>query len=506
MTAPSPFAIAAQHYSQPVDPVDRYATPGEMAVALDPTTIQTPALELIDRILVDVAEGRKKRVIISFPPQEGKSQRVSRRYTLWTLLRNPDTRIAIASFSHGRARRWGRAVRNDIYSHGKQLGLSIAGDAQAADDWQLSGHEGGIYCTGIGGSLTGQPVDLMIIDDPVKDRKQADSEVYREDAWDWWTDVVLTRLAPGAPVVIILTRWHEDDLAGRLLSQPNADRWHVVNIPAVADHHPEKGETDPLGREPGEWMISARRDPDTGAARTDEEWEAKRVEEGTRTFTSLYQGRPSPEAGDVWQRDWWRRYETPLWSVQADGSMLVEADRVIQSWDMAFKDKKSSDWVVGQVWAQRGAQAFLLDQVRGRMSFTTTLGAVRLLTAKWPQATAKVVEDKANGTAVIDTLKTEIGGIVPENPTDSKYGRATAVAAFIEAGNVLLPSERIALFDVEGLIDEAAAFPNGTHDDQVDTTSQALNRLLLQRRKGPRMSFAGRAAPARSQVTVDNVA
>lgn len=466
--------------------VARWTTPGRMAIDLDPSTIQTSALDLIDAALVKVATGEIQRLIISMPPQEGKSQRASRRFPLWMLVRNPELRIAIASYSHSRARTWGRTIRNDVWSHRGNVGLSISGDSAAADDWEVAGHQGGVYCTGVGGALTGRPVDVMIIDDPVKDRQQADSETYRENVWSWWTDVVLTRLAPGAPVVVIMTRWHEDDLAGRLLAEEDGAEWTVINIPALADHKPELDQVDPLGRAPGEWMESTR-------GRTAEDWEAKKKAVGSRTFTALYQGRPSPENGDVWERQWWRRYETPLWSTQPDGSMLVDTDyRLIQSWDMAFKDKKSSDWVVGQVWAQRGADAYLLDQVRGRMSFTVTLAAFRRLSTRWPQATLKVVEDKANGTAVIDTLRTEIGGIVGENPTDSKYGRATAVAPNIEAGNVHVPDEKIALFEVEALIDEAAAFPNGTHDDQVDATSQALNRLLHNTRKGPRMTFAGR--------------
>jgi predicted phage terminase large subunit-like protein len=149
------------------------------------------------------------------------------------------------------------------------------------------------------------------------------------------------------------------------------------------------------------------------------------------------------------------------------------------SWDMAFKDTKGSDYVVGQVWARIGAQAFLVDQVHRRMSFTETLAAFEFLVAKWPQATAKLVEDKANGPAVISMLQKRIAGIVPITPVDSKYARATAVAPFVEAGNVFLPAAEVQLFDADGLVDEAAAFPNSQHDDQVDATSQALRRLFL---------------------------
>jgi len=270
------------------------------------------------------------------------------------------------------------------------------------------------------------------------------------------------------------TRWHEDDLAGRLLSQDGSP-WRLINIPALADHNPEAGETDPLGRQPGEWMVSAR-------GRTVAQWEQIRLDVGSRVFNALYQGRPSPDAGNVWRRTWWRRYSAPLWSqhpTAPDAYLVDECDEMVMSWDMTFKDTKSSDYVVGQVWARRGANLYLLDQIHRRLSFTDTMAAFKAMTARWPQATAKYVEDKANGTAIIDTFRSKIPGIVAVTPTESKYARANAVAPIIEAGNVHLPEASIALFDPEGLIDEAAAFPHGGHDDQVDATSQALAQLML---------------------------
>jgi predicted phage terminase large subunit-like protein len=446
------------------------ATPGQFAQALDPRTVQTPALDLIDNALIDIEQGHCDRLIISMSPQEGKSERVSRRLPLWMLTRNPDLRIAITSYAHRIARRWGRAIRNDIATH-PELGLRVAADSAAADEWSLDGSGGGLYCTGVGGALTGRPVDVLIIDDPIKDRKQADSEVWRDTAWDWWTNVARTRLAPGAPVVLILTRWHEDDLAGRLLRE-DGQTWRVVNIPAQADHDPNKGQTDPLGREPGQWMISAR-------GRTPLDWERIRREVGSRVFTALYQGRPTPGEGLTFHRDWWQYYDLPQWIERDDGTRFALAfDEVAASWDMAFKDLSDSDYVVGQIWGRRGVEAFLLDQVRGRYSFVDTCMKLRSLSARWPQASAKYVEDKANGTAVINQLSRTVPGLIPVEPDGSKTARALAVSPFVEAGNVWLPTPEIAPW-VDDLIEECAGFPLGTHDDQVDALSQALNRLLL---------------------------
>ena len=461
---------AARAFEPPPPP--RWATPGALAQHLDPKTRQTPALELIDATLVDAYNTPDARVIISMPPQEGKSQRASRRFPLWALTQNPDLRIAITSYEAGVARRWGRAIRDDVTVYGRDLGLRVRDDLAAQHEWQLDGHEGGVYTAGVGGALTGRPVDLLVIDDPVKDRKQADSQVYRDAVWDWWTDTAATRLAPGAPVVLILTRWHHDDLAGRLLGAEDGHLWTVINIPAQADHRPEKDQADPLGREPGQFMDSAR-------GRTRPQWEAIKVRSGPRTWASLYQGRPTPDAGDLFPAEW-ARFDQPMWIERPDGTRWIPGQdfELVQSWDFTFKDKKSSDYVVGQVWLRTGVHAYLLDQVRARLSFTATIAAIKAMTARWPQAVAKFMEDKANGPAIINALNATVMGMIPIEPEGSKYARAAAVSPLAHSHNVHLPDPDL-LPNVEELVEECKGFPNAAHDDTVDAMSQALNRLLL---------------------------
>ena len=408
------------------------------------------------------------------------SQRVTKIGSLWALTRNPETRLGVASYAQALAEGFGREVRNWITTfNGDEgtldLGLRIARDNGSARRWQLDGHRGGIVCVGIGSGLTGRPLDAICVDDPFADAEQAGSSYYRDRVWDWWQSVGAPRLAPGAPAICICTRWHEDDLAGRLAAAEDGHRWRVINIPALADHDPARGQSDLLGREPGEWLASVRR-------RTVAEWEQIRIQAGSRVFAALYQGRPSPDAGNVWQRHWWRRYHEPLWSQHPDypdAYRVNDCDEVVMSWDMTFKDTKGSDYVAGGVLARRGADVFLLDVIRRRLSFPDTLVAFAALAARWPDAVRKLVEDKANGPAVISSLKSKIPGIVAINPKDSKYGRATAVAPFIEAGNVFLPAPEVALFDPGELITEAAGFPNAAHDDLVDMLSQALAGMLL---------------------------
>lgn len=459
-----------EHAARQFEPAaaPRWATPGELARYLDPKTRQTPALDVIDAALVDAYRTPDARVIISMPPQEGKSQRASRRFPLWALTQNPDLRVAITSYEAGVARRWGRAIRDDITTHGPDLGLTVRDDLAAQHEWQLHGHEGGVYTAGVGGALTGRPVDLLLIDDPIKGRKEADSAVYRDAVWDWWTDTAATRLAPGAPVILILTRWHHDDLAGRLLAAEDGHLWRVINIPAQADHRPEQGETDILGRQPGEYMVSAR---------GKRNWDAIKLR-SARTWASLYQGRPTPQSGGLFPETW-ARYDQQLWVERADGSRWIPGDvELAQSWDMTFKDTKGSDYVVGQVWARLGVDAFLVDQVRARLSFTGTIDAVLALTARWPQAVQKFVEDKANGPAVINALQRQVPGFIPVEPEGSKYARANAISPLTHSGNVKLPTAAV-LPNVADLLSEAEAFPNGAHDDTVDAMSQAINRLLL---------------------------
>lgn len=471
---PDVIAAAVQHFEPPVPRDIPWATPGDMALDLDPSTNQTPALDLIDAALVDVAEGRCKRLMISMAPQEGKSERTSRRFPTWMLARYPWLRIAIVSYIHTIARRWGQAIRDDITNHAEALGINVRQNSSAAHEWKLAGHRGSVYCAGIRGSLTGKPVDLLIVDDPYKDAEQADSDAWRETVEQWWTKVAIPRLGPGVAVVIIQTRWRHDDLTGWLQERDDGIDWRVINIPAQADHKPAEGETDPLGRDVGEFMLSAR-------DRSEADWQQTKREVGSRSWNALYQGRPTPESGNVFQREWFTEhaYEQPQWIEQSDGTRVALGfDEIIASWDMAFKGTDGSDYVCGQIWGRRGVDAYLLDQAHGHMDFVGTCSAVRSLAARWPQATAKIVEDKANGTAVINMLKRTVPGLIPVEPEGSKVARAAAVSPLLEAGNVHVPAVELAPW-VDDLIEEAIGFPRAKHDDRVDAMSQALNRLLI---------------------------
>ncbi|WP_297451718.1 terminase family protein [uncultured Corynebacterium sp.] len=308
-----------------------YPTPGDLAQAIDPKTIQTPALKLIDHQLRWALTTPDARLAISISPQEGKTTRVGIWGVLHALIENPDRRIVLASYSVNLARNTARAARNIIREYGTgardsltgaplpdRLGISLAEDNASASSWSIRGHRGGMYAVGVGGSLTGERADVLIIDDPVKGMLEADSVIERQKVITWWESVAQTRLAPGAPVIIIMTRWHEDDLVGHLVKQDQAkgaDTWRVVNIPAIAT----PGVPDALGRAPGVAMESAR-------GRTVEDFERIRDDVGERVWSALYLGRPTPAGGGLFSAEWFARHRAPSLPNSGVAATIVSID------------------------------------------------------------------------------------------------------------------------------------------------------------------------------------
>lgn len=408
--------------------------------------------ELVCESLQEIVDGKQKYILIEMPPRHGKSMTVTETFPSFFIGKNPGKRVIATAYSDSLARKFGRLNRNKLAEFGIPLfGCDISVEKSASNNWGIEGTRGGMIATGIGGSITGEGADLLIIDDPFKNAEEANSQTIREKVWAEWESTLSTRLHKGGSVIVIMTRWHEDDLIGRLLERSPHD-WERLRLPAVAED-----DDDLLGREEGEALC-----PELGF---DEEWAAiKKVEVGSMVWASLFQQRPAPSDGSIFNRNWWKYYKTPPARFQ----------EILQSWDLTFKDSKGADYVVGQVWGRNGADKYLLDQVRAKMDFPSTVQAIRNLSKKWPRAKAKLIEDKANGPAVIATLKREIPGLIPVNPEGGKVVRAQAVTPDIEAGNVFLPEDAPWIHD---FVEECAAFPNGKHDDQVDGMTQALNRM-----------------------------
>ena len=448
--------------------------------------LPTRANKMMCSALQDVEEGIISRLMIFMPPRNGKSMTGSESFPSYFVGHDPNRRVISASYGVDLAKRFGRFNKQKIEEFGQDLfGIKLSADNASTTSWDVEGYRGGMISAGIGGSITGFGADLLIIDDPVKNRQEADSEAYQNFVWGEWQNTLRTRVPAGGAIVIILTRWNQNDMAGRILRE-EGDIWTVVNLPAIAERSDTKRvyslygvdgipevarDADPLGREDGE-CLSPELGYDVETLR-----QIKRSV-GSRTWESLYQQRPSSAKGAIFKREWFNLetgivhfYKVPP-KVYADTIPLL-----IQSWDMAFKNTVESARVAGQVWGRRGADIILIDAVVDKMSFTASCTAVKMLSSKWPKARAKLIEDKANGTAIIDTLKSKIGGLIGIPANDSKEGRANAASVAFEAGNIWLPHPDVAPW-ISDWIEEHIAFPHGEFLDQVDASAHAVNHLF----------------------------
>jgi predicted phage terminase large subunit-like protein len=398
-----------------------------------------------------ICNGSLKKLMVFMPPRHGKSQTITESLPSYFNGLYPDKRVITISYGDSLAKEFGRKNRAKVKDWGEEIfGIKLDPQNGSMSDYTIEGHTGGSYFAGILGGVTGRGADLLIIDDPIKTAQEAQSEVYRNRVWDEYQSSLSTRLMPNGAQIVILTRWHYDDIAGRLLKE-QPDQWEVISLPAIAE------ENDQLGREVGE--------PLWAEFGYDRLWaQNKRKEVGTRTWTALFQQRPSPDSGDIFKREWVKTYRA-----------LPQLDEMAISVDASFKDTKASDYCVLQVWGRRGADKYLIDQIRDQMGFPATVQAIRALSAKYPKAHTKLVEDKANGTAVIDYLKKEIYGLIPVEPMGGKEVRASAISPQWEAGNVYLPDPSQAPW-VNDFVEELIQFPQAKNDDQVDAMTQMLTR------------------------------
>lgn len=432
------------------------------------------------------------RLIITFPPRHGKTTQASISFPAWCFGQDDSLNIIACSYAAALANTNSRKARNQIDNPYYPFPTRLAGDRASVQQWATTGG-GEFNAAGVGGSITGMGADILLIDDYVKNMAEADSPERRERVWEWYTDVAYPRLQEDGVVVVIGTRWHEDDLIGRLLkAQPSqggeGDEWTVIRLPALAVD--DADEPDPLGREPGEPLWPERYDR--------QRLEMRKGVMSSRQWNAQYQASPVAEEGGMFKRFWWRfwHHQTmplpPVTVKLGDGRTFDcpvvprphHFDEEAQSWDMSFGSlDDDASFVVGQHWGLVRGEAYLLSEYRNQVEFTGALIAVRAMNVAHPGTGRKWIENKANGPAVISALSKEIPGLIPIEPIGGKYARANAVTGFVESGNVFLPHPLIAPW-VQHFIDEHAGFPAYATNDEVDACSQALSQFFLSERAG----------------------
>jgi len=443
-------------------------------------------IEQLQRVL----DGECNRLILQVPPRHGKSLLASQLLPAAYLLAHPDRFVGISSYSAELAEGFSRKAR-DYY---REAGGLLNPSSQAVNAWGTE-NGGGLWAAGVGGAITGRSGHLLIIDDPVKNREDAESARMMEKLNDWYTSTLYTRLEPhvGA-IVVIQTRWSENDMIGQLLenemnvSEKGRENWTIVDLPALYEDEddrpilPAHCETVPDWRtQVGEALCPQRYDVD----------DLERIREavGSRDFASLYQQRPAPEGGNMFDPSWWQYY--------SHDSAIPDFQRIMLSVDATFTATNKSDYVVGIVVGQAGSQYYVLDLVREKLDVVGTMAMIARM-YKRHALSGTVIELAASGYAVYQMMQKKVPGLIGFKPDKSKEARASGIVPMVEAGNVYLPASATWL---DAFINEFSLFPASKNDDMVDALTMALN--YCSQRSAPQLTTVtwGRGDKALPEVS-----
>lgn len=422
-------------------------------------------IDLLVEHLEAVTAGHIRRLLINIPPRSMKSLLVSVLWPTWEWTQRPGGRWIFASYADALATKHSVDRRTVLQSawYQRRWGdrVQLASDQNVKGEFQNT-KRGVMFATSTGGSVTGRGGDRIIVDD-LHNPLQAESDAQRETALNYFRQTLATRLdnkKTGA-MVVVMQRLHERDLSA--LCQ-DLGFTHVC-LPAEAETRTKilfpSGRTHV--REPGDLLWPAREGRD--------ELETQKRMLGSVAYAGQYQQRPAPAGGAIFQRDWFRYYDE-----------LPQLEEYAQSWDMAFKDKRDNDFVVGLVAGRRGADIYLIDRVKGQWAFSESCRQVEALRQRYPATGTILIEDTANGPAIMDVLRHRVSGIIAVQPEGGKLARAQAAQPWVEAGNVYLPTQRPhgRLIPerawVDDFLHQLTVFPNGAHDDDVDAFTQLLVR------------------------------
>lgn len=395
------------------------------------------------------------RLIVNLPPRHGKTQLVSVRFVAWRLIRDPTLRVILCTHTQTLAESLSRQIRRIV----RDAGVILDPEYQRLQDWRTAAG-GGVRAAGVGAAIAGFGAELLVVDDPHRNREAADSIRERDHLWEWWHDDFLTRAEPGAQVIVVMTRFHIDDLVGRILAHPNGRRWTVVRLPALADDS-----SDPLGRQPNEPLWPERF--------SEHELVTIRVSVDHRTWMALYQQQPQTVATVTIDPSWFPRYD-PQHLPHMVGRWI--------SWDTAEGGETGAYSVAWVADLGEDGALYLRERVRVRLPFTElTNVALALARAHAPAGLREILVERAStGGALYDVLQRELArhglnvGIIGIRPTASKLVRAEAASVAIRAGLVSLPAAADWLDD---FFRELMAFPHGPYADQVDSLTQLVTYL-----------------------------
>lgn len=411
---------------------------------VDGTHIHT-LCDTIERFL----KSDRRGLMVSMPPRHMKSTIGSECLPAWWLSRNPQGEVIIASYNQSQARKMSRSCRQrfDSEAHRMVFGRTEF-SVDAVDEFQIRGKLNGrpsLIAAGVGSGLTGSGGDLIIIDDPVKDMEEADSQTMRDKVYEWYTSVASTRLSPGGHIIVIMTRWHHDDLAGRILND-DRDNWEVLNLPAI--------DRDGNALWPERFPVS--------------DLESKRAAMGSRVFEALYQGRPTPLEGGMFKREW-----------MVHGERFGPDAIRCRYWDKAATHG-DGDWTVGCLMAMEDGRYCIEDIVRLQGSPHEVQETIRR-TAEEDGPYVRIRMEQEPGSSGVDVIDMYSRGILcgydfrPDKVTGNKELRAGPMAAAMECGNLVIAR---APWNRE-LESELLEFPLGAHDDQVDACSGAFRELSM---------------------------
>lgn len=417
-----------------------------------------PHLDYISNKLVKVRDG-PLFLIVTMPPRHGKSELISHWTPVWFLKRWPHKRVILASYQAGFAADWGGEVKNSFADHITELQLSLAQDTKAKSQWRIQGYGGGMVATGVMGALTGRGGDLLIIDDPIKSQKEALSVTYRESIKQWYRSTFRTRAQPGASIILLMTRWHDDDLAGWLIGESQnpdsdlpSDPWEVVNLPAIAEVD------DPLGRQEGEALW-----PEMYPV---ESLMQIRGAIGPYWFSAEYQGYPRPEEGAIIKEAWFDYFtedQTPKQFLQC-----------IQVWDTAFEKGDNTSRSACMTLIETATHYYVVDVWAKRVEFPELVEAAKMKAKQW-NPRAIYIEHKASGHSLVQQLRRDTKlPILSVKAVDDKAVRLHAVSGIVEARKVLLPSRASWLNE---FLYEVCGFPTAKTDDITDVFAHGLMLL-----------------------------